>query len=176
MKQITEYSVYTVVFLLIMTAVGTYLAPHAGWRVDAVTTGSMAPALKVGSVVIVEPVAPEEVREGDIITFRLNGVDDTVVTHRVTRIGYNSPLFFKTKGDANTVADPFTVPSRDLVGKVIVHLPLMGHLVGFLKTICGFLLVLLVPGMVIIGIWAWNAWKELYGKRKARIRIASHDS
>ena len=45
-----------------------------------VETGSMEPAIPVGSLVYVDPVSPETLEPGDIVAFRSN---ETVITHRV---------------------------------------------------------------------------------------------
>jgi signal peptidase len=58
-----------VIILFMAAAVFTFLAPHFGWRVDTVFSGSMEPELKVGGVVVTRPVEAEDIKVGDIITF-----------------------------------------------------------------------------------------------------------
>jgi len=69
MKKVAKNLGITLIILLMAAAAFTFLAPRFGWSVDAVFSGSMEPELKVGSVVVTRPVAPEEIRAGDIITF-----------------------------------------------------------------------------------------------------------
>ena len=168
MKKAAEYLGYTIVVLLMAAAVFTYLAPHFGWRVDAVVSGSMEPRLKVGSLVVVRPVEPETIVMGDTITFRLTGVDETVVTHRVIGIRHSSPLYFETKGDANDSPDPFTVPARNLVGKVCLRVPFLGYFTEFLKTPYGFMFAVVVPGFIIITVYAINLWRAITKDGKKR--------
>ncbi len=169
MKKAAEYIGYTILVLLMAAAVFTYLAPHIGWRVDAVVSGSMEPRLKVGSLVVVRPVEPETVAVGDIISFRLPELDETMVTHRVTGIKHNSPLYFETKGDANENPDPFTVPVRDLAGKVCLHVPFLGYFTEFLKTTYGFTLAVVVPGLVFITLYVINICQEITRNRRKRL-------
>jgi signal peptidase len=136
-----------------VAAVGTYLAPHFGWRIDAVISGSMEPELKAGSLVVARPVEPESIIPGDIITFYLQGTSDTAVTHRVIDIKHNSPLYFETKGDANEQPDPFIVPARDLLGKICIHIPYLGYMTEFLKTPYGYILGLAIPTVIIIAVY-----------------------
>ncbi|MFC2070210.1 signal peptidase I [Chloroflexota bacterium] len=171
MKKAVEYLGYTMVVLLMVAAVFTYLTPHLGWRVDAVLSGSMEPQLKVGSLVVVRPVEPESIVVGDAITFHLTGVDETIVTHRVIDIRHNSPLYFETKGDANEKPDPFIVPARDLVGRICLHVPFLGYFTEFLKTLHGFIFAVVIPGLVLIIIYIWSVWRELTQKRRNRIRL-----
>jgi len=63
-----------------------FVAPHFGWRVDAVLSGSMEPTLKVGSVEITKPFDPNNIQVGDIITFRSPRNPQLVVSHRVVAI------------------------------------------------------------------------------------------
>ncbi len=171
MKKTGEYLGYTVAVLLMAAAVFTYLAPHFGWRVDAVLSGSMEPQLKVGSLVVVRPVGPETIVVGDIITFHLAGVDETVVTHRVNSIQRNSPLHFETKGDANNKPDSSLVPSQDLVGKVCLNIPFLGYFTEFMKTPYGYICAIVIPGIVIIIMYLWSVRKKLIQNRRNRVRL-----
>jgi signal peptidase len=150
MRKAAWYLVLTTAVLLMTVAVSIYLAPHLGWRVDAVLSGSMEPEVKVGSLVVTRPVEPETIVVGDIITFRPVSVGENLITHRVIGIGQSSSLYFETKGDANDMPDPFTVPAQNLVGKVCFHAPYWGYFTEFLKTPIGFLFAVVIPGIVII--------------------------
>jgi signal peptidase len=171
MKKKGKYLGYTLAVLLMAAAVFTYLAPHLGWRVDAVLSGSMEPQLKIGSLVVVRPVDTESVVVGDIITFHLDGVDETVVTHRVNSIKRNSPLHFETKGDANDKPDSSLVPSRDLVGKVCLSIPFLGYFTEFIKTPLGYMCSIVVPGIVFIIMYFWSVQKKLVHNRRNQVRL-----
>ena len=114
MKKASWYSVITIVVLMMAVAAFVYVAPHIGWRVNAVLSGSMEPALKVGSLVVTRPVEPDKVEVGDMITFNPVSVGENMITHRVIGIAMNSPIHFATKGDANDKPDPFMVPEQNL--------------------------------------------------------------
>ncbi len=158
MKKATEYLGFALVIVLMIAAVLTYLAPHLGWRVDAVASGSMEPCLKVGSLVVTRPVNPEAIIVGDIITFKPPPIGATTITHRVVSIGEASPLYFITKGDANGRHDPFSVPARNVVGKICFHVPYMGYVTEFLKTPWGFLLGLAIPALIVIAMYVRSIW------------------
>lgn len=93
--------------LLLVVGVG----PLTGaYRLATVVTGSMAPGMPVGSLAVVVPVNPAVVQVGDVITFRAPTPDHEVVTHRVVEILAGGPHpVLRTKGDANTSADPWAV-------------------------------------------------------------------
>ena len=166
MRKAIEYLGFIIAVVVMVSAVFTYLAPHFGWRVDAVLTGSMEPELKVGSLVVTCPVEPGDVELGDIITFHPTTAGENPISHRVTGIVGNSPSHFETKGDANGGADPFTVPARNLIGKICFHIPSVGYFTEFLKTPLGFIFGLVIPGLVIIALYISNVWRAITGDGK----------
>ncbi len=151
--------------LLMLAGLSVYLSPHLGWRVDGLRSGSMAPQLMVGDLVVTRPVEPEAVAVGDIITFHHRGPADSLISHRVIGIQENSPLAFQTKGDANETPDPFITPARELVGRVAFHFPFLGYAVLSLNTVLGLLVALVVPGLVIIGLCLKSLRYELARKK-----------
>ncbi len=153
MKKTIEYLGFALVIVLMLAAVLTYLAPHLGWRVDAVASGSMEPYFKVGSLVVTRPVSPEAIKVGDIITFEPATIGGTVITYRVTGIDRGSLFYFITKGDANGCSDAISVPARNVVGKVCFHLPYAGYVTEFLKTPWGYLLGRVIPAIIIIAMY-----------------------
>jgi signal peptidase len=160
-----------VLVVLIVAAALTFLAPRFGWRVDAVFSGSMEPEIKVGSVVVTRPVESETIKLGDIITFD-SPTAEIPTTHRVVFVEEGSELCFQTKGDANEESDPFTVPARDVVGKVCFHVPYFGYLSQFVKTPLGFILLLCVPAVIAIVMEARNVRRLLTAlKMEGKYRI-----
>ena len=166
MKKTAWYLVFTAVVLFMTAAVFIYLAPHLGWRVDAVLSGSMEPELKIGSLVVTRPVEPETIAVGDIITFRPVSVGENLITHRVIGIGHSSSLYFETKGDAADKPDPFTVPAQNLVGKICFHASSWGYFTEFLKTPFGFLFAIVIPGIIIIAMYVGSVWRALANSSK----------
>ncbi|MFC2072054.1 signal peptidase I [Chloroflexota bacterium] len=166
MKKAAWYLVLTIVVLFMTAAVFIYLAPHLGWRVNAVLSGSMEPEIKVGSLVVTRPIDPEEVVVGDIITFRPISVGENMITHRVIGIGQSSSLYFKTKGDAADKPDPFTVPAQNLIGKICFHAPHWGYFTEFLKTPFGFLFAVVIPGVIIILSYIFAVLRTLSNREK----------
>ncbi len=160
MKKSLEYCGMAVIILLMTTAILLFLAPHFGWRVDAVSSGSMEPELKTGGVVITRPVAAEDIKVGDTITFN-SPMNEALTSHRVIAIEDGSPFHFQTKGDANEDADPFILPAENVVGRICFHLPYFGYVTQFAKTPLGLLLTLCLPGLVIILMEMRNIWLVL---------------
>lgn len=121
-------------------------------QVLTVSSGSMAPSILVGSLILDLPKG--EYRPGEIITFRSrdrNFESEALVTHRITEvIKSDGGIFYKTKGDRNDSVDLDLVNQSQIVGRVIFSLPLMGHVVLFSQTSFGFFLLVILPAVVII--------------------------
>lgn len=136
----------TLVVALLLAAPGLL-----GWKQMSVLTGSMEPEIPVGSMVYVEPVEPESLAEGDVVTFVQ--ADGDTVTHRVVK-NRTVEGTLVTKGDANEEEDMDPVPYERVVGKVGLTLPNAGEVLGYISSdvgkvymlafgACGVMLVIL---------------------------------
>jgi len=110
-----------------------------------VHSGSMEPALPVGSVVVIKPVDPNKLQKDEIICFKLSNPQS--ITHRIIDITDEG---FVTKGDANEDPDSFVVQKKNIIGKVVFTIPYVGYLNHFVKTPLGFTLFIILPATIII--------------------------
>ena len=117
-----------------------------GYDVFNVVSGSMEPAIPVGSMIFVRPTEAEEIREGDVIAFYRHGV---VVTHRVLDNKKISQQFV-TKGDANELADMESIAYADLLGRVDHHIPMLGDITAHITTPIGkiYLFAIILCGLL----------------------------
>lgn len=153
--------------LVMAVSFSIYAAPHIGWRVNGLRSGSMAPALNTGDMVVTAPVLPETLKVNDIVVFHTPNTMTNLICHRVLSIMEAPELTFQTKGDANKNPDPFLVPATDLVGKLAFHIPLLGYAVQFLQTKSGLIIFLVFPG-VILTAWCLRRLKsEIAGMKNA---------
>jgi signal peptidase len=166
MRKAAKSFSFALIILLIAFAAFTFLAPRFGWRVDAVFTGSMEPALKVGGVVITCPAEADEISAGDIITY-YSPQTENLTCHRVMAIQGGSSLYFQTKGDANEDVDAVVVPVENVVGRVCFHIPYLGYATQFVKTRLGLILTLFLPGLIVILLEIRSIWRVLHGDPSA---------
>lgn len=90
---------------------------------------------------------------GDIVTYkRANSSLETPVTHRIIAAGVvdNGNRTFTTKGDANAYQDMPDIYEREILGKVIFHLPYVGKLLEIAKTPLGFAALIIIPAVLVI--------------------------
>lgn len=118
-------------------------------RSFVVTSGSMAPTVPAGSLVLVHPIEAGTARTGDIIAFTLPGNPKTTVLHRIKTIS-KSPLTYHTKGDNNNAADTWTVPAANIVGSFMYGIPFIGYAAAFIRTKLGYALVIGIPVLYLI--------------------------
>jgi signal peptidase len=140
---------------LALTAALTVVPALAGGRTLTVLSGSMEPAIGTGSVVVIRPVAPEELQASDVISFTTQepGGPVAVVTHRIAEVrkGQDGPEFV-TRGDANDTNDPETVRAVNVQGEVWYHVPWFGHLRDVLFSRTG-LMFGAAAVLLVIGLW-----------------------
>lgn len=134
----------SLLFFLVQSRVSGRVPSVAGYQMYIVMSGSMSPAVKTGSLVIVKPMDPEEIRPKDIITFRSEIESENITTHRVVEIDKNVELFFKTRGDANEVEDPMPVNANQVIGKVVYSIPYAGYTFYFARSRNGIITILAV--------------------------------
>lgn len=118
------------------------------YRAFTVLSGSMEPEFSAGSVIFIRSLPTYGV--GDIVTREASG-GRTSITHRIVEAGERrGAAYFRTKGDANELADGEDVAPESILGKVLFDIPYLGYAVNFAKTPNGFLLLVLVPSVLII--------------------------
>ena len=128
-----------------------------------VQSGSMEPAIKMGSIIMVKPV--KEYKIGDVITFGEATKVQESTTHRIYNIKViNEKLVYITKGDANNTPDTREIKKSEIIGKVFFNIPYLGYAVDFTRKPLGLALIIIVPATVIIG----DEIKKIYGEVKKK--------
>jgi signal peptidase len=122
-------------------------------HIYSVMSGSMSPKIFAGSLAVVMP--QESYAKDDVITYKtVNPADLSAqgsVTHRIVELKEEGgETVYLTKGDKNPSQDPKPVSKKDIVGKMVISIPLIGYASSFAKTPAGFVLLVIVPCMAII--------------------------
>lgn len=158
-----------IVFLLVVVFIG--FSPRfdfpGGYKSLVVLSGSMEPAIRTGSVVVVQP--RESYGAGEVVTIskKLGGVD--LVTHRIVGVEGEKIV---TKGDANDAPDNWELTKEDIEGKVIFSAPYLGYAVNFAKSVRGFMLLVILPAVLIILSEFWEIKKEIEKSYEKKLKKA----
>ena len=134
---------------------------NSTYRAFVVQSGSMEPALKVGSFILTKTESDYSV--GDIITFNVN---NNIVTHRIQSIMYDDGKAFVTKGDANEEVDNWIVEPDSIVGTSVMTVPYLGYISNFVRTPKGFVALVVVPASIIVYEELKNIFREILSKFK----------
>ncbi len=100
-----------------------------GWRPVVVTSGSMAPSVHTGDVVVAMPYDGQELGEGTVIVFSQN---DRLVTHRIASVQPDGT--YLTAGDANQGEDSSPVSPSQIEGVGRILVPTVGLPVAWVGT------------------------------------------
>lgn len=112
--------------LVVCSLIGWSLAPLLiGWRPSVVISGSMAPRIDTGDVVLVAPLT-EPPRRGQVLLLREPLAPTGQVLHRVVRVDADGRL--RTKGDANPSVDSDLHSPQDVLGMARLVVPAAGRL------------------------------------------------
>jgi signal peptidase len=136
-----------------------------------IVSGSMTGTYDRGSLVLDDVVPVAALRVGDVITYRPPpdaGIDH-LVTHRIAAIdrSHGTPVF-RTKGDANPVADPwkFTLPGPKQA-RVQAGIPYAGFALAALTRRDVRMVVVGLPAALIALATLLALWRRL-GEEAAR--------
>jgi signal peptidase len=144
------------ILLLGLTALPNVL----GYKTYVVLSGSMEPEIKTGGIVLATTAPPSSLKVGDVIVYNRSDADERV-THRIVEVRNegSSPTFI-TKGDANSVEDPWTVQySSGTAGKVVLTIPYIGYISHGIESPQGRMLFLVIPVLVLSAMWLIQIWR-----------------
>jgi len=107
--------------VLIIFSISLLCSFILGVRFLAITSGSMSPSINIGDIVVSIPVSISNIQPGDIIIFK---GPSSLIVHRVLE-NYNETCYV-TKGDANENPDPLWACNDNIIGKVVITIPIIG--------------------------------------------------
>ena len=133
-----------------------------------ITGRSMEPTIPLGSLIVTRPVAADEVRIGDVVTYQLESGRPEVATHRVIGMVFaDDGTRFVTQGDANDSADAEPLVAEQIRGTVWYSIPLVGWVNAALS---GPVRAWVLP-VVVAGLCGYAGWMFVSAARDRR-RVA----
>ena len=159
-KKVFSWIAFGFLIVVLVFVLFPLLPVKGNYSLKMVTSGSMSPTIKTGSVIMVKPVL--NYRVGDIITYQEGRRARDLVSHRI--VGQQGDEFI-TKGDNNNAADIHPIKKEQIVGKVFLTIPYVGYIANFAHSRIGFILFIIIPALFIIGNESLKIFKEVR-KRK----------
>ena len=135
-----------------------------GFKAFIVLSDSMsATDFSAGDVVFVKNVDPDTLQEGDIISYTSQNQENygEVVTHKIRArtTDANGDPGFITYGTTTGTDDELVVTYPFINGKYQFSVAKLGTFFQFLKTVPGYIVCILVPFLILIGMQALNTVK-----------------
>lgn len=168
-----------------MLIVALMLVPAVlGFDRYVITGGSMSGTFERGALVLEREVPVTDLKAGDIITYlppAESGVTE-LVTHRILSVTEDASadggLVFRTKGDANAAADPWTFTlAAPLQPRVEGWVPMLGWVFIALSMPAVRMLAIGIPAALIALLYVRDLIRELRAGRRPsgrRLRRARH--
>lgn len=119
-------------------------------RFFIVTSGSMEPLVKSGSLALTRNINPSNINIGDIVAFTSPSNPKETILHRIYTIKSTSPHLFSTKGDHNLDADQWDLTESGLLGQYFFSLPYLGKIIAFIQSPLGFILCICFPAILLV--------------------------
>lgn len=132
------------------------------YKAYVITTNSMEPELKKDDVVVIKKAKADNLKQGDIVTFKQNG---ETITHRIVQIDdIEDGKLYITKGDNNNVQDEQGLRFDQIEGKLVIKIPHLGKMVASFKNGIIIVLVLLISAIIYLN--------RITAKERSNIRRA----
>lgn len=172
-RRVTAVLAWSVMLAAVAVLAAAVVVPRVtGATPYTVLTGSMEPMLPPGTLVVVRPVQPEDVRIGDVVTVQLRSGESEVVTHRVSGVSLtlDGRLSFETKGDANGAPDATLRRPEQVRGVLWYSVPHLGRAGAWLSSTDRDLLTIVVAAG--LGLYAASMFAAAGLGRRTGVRRA----
>lgn len=160
--------------LVLLLAGAVVLVPAVtGSTPYTILTSSMEPSMPPGTLVIVKPIDPQEIKIGTVVTYQLYSGEKDVVTHRVLEI--QAPTLpggdpsFITKGDANSEPDAKPVMAVQVRGAVWYSVPWVGWVNNIVNGDMRAVVIPIVAGLLFLYA-GWSIVGNQIERRRRRRR------
>ena len=135
-----------------------------GFKTFVIVSKSMEPTIMTGDAIVVKEVNPEDLKVGDIISFR-DG--DSINTHRIVEIvSDNGKKRFRTKGDNNKNVDKELVTTSKVEGTYQLRIKGFGKIIKILNS--KITLVILLTFLILILIYEVRISKRKLARKEKR--------
>lgn len=155
------------------------LIPAAlGYQRYVIVSGSMTGTYDRGSIVFDREVPVSGLKVGDVITYEPppGASSEKLITHRIAWIGTDKQgqRTFRTKGDANETADPWTFNlDKPEQAEVAFSVPYVGYALAALSIPTVRMLAIGVPAVLVALLILAGIWREAGEEARRREAEAS---
>jgi signal peptidase len=112
--------------------------------------------LHLGDLIIVQGVDASQIHaapypDGDIIVFKQSYSGGELIVHRaIEKQEADGQISFVTKGDGNSSPDSSRVPASNVVGRVVMRIPWIGHLALLMRNSSGMIVIIALIIVLVV--------------------------
>jgi signal peptidase len=159
-RRLVRILIFTLFGFVAGIAGAATLPALVGFQGFAVLSGSMAPTIGTGDVVVVKKIAPLDAHVGDVVTFRSPENPQKIITHRVRSIqASGETVGFTTRGDANSGTERWSVSKSGTIGKVEYRIPKLGYVTNRIGSRIGRFAFLILPALLLAALELRRIWQ-----------------
>lgn len=180
LSSVLLYSIFALLIIIVVMFGAYYIDQQIGLRKNesrsplfgayVIISESMIPNIKVYDAVVTMRVKEDKIKVDDIITFISKNIETagTPITHRVVGIvtTSNGEVAYRTKGDNNNTPDSSLILHSEMVGKVLFRIPKIGYIQTFMTHSSGWLFIVVIPCLLIVGFDVFKLIKAVANKGK----------
>ncbi len=165
-RQAGRWACGSALLAAVIVAMLVLLPSLFGWQRYAIVSGSMTGTYDKGTLVLDDVVPVADLKVGDVITYLppSGAGPDHLITHRIAWIGEDRTggRIFRTRGDANQVADPWTFRlSQPTQARVRVGVPYVGRVLWALSRQDVRMIIIALPALLIALSTLFALWRQL---------------
>lgn len=117
--------VWTTILIIVLSSVTMLISCQFKYGILVIGSKSMTGALNMGDTTIFVKYDKQNIKTGDIIVFKKNGLQ---IIHRVIdKKDINGSIRYYTKGDANMSADDYYLVDEDIIGISKLRIKYIGY-------------------------------------------------
>lgn len=159
---ITICILYNIIYLINTTITKKEYISIFGISFFNMKSSAMKPELSKNDFIIVKEDKNKALEMGDIIAYRVNG------NIKINKIFYiqidDGKIAYVTKSNQNYYPDNEKIKKEQIIGTVVVHVPILGFFTNILESKITSLIVILI----LVLKFSYN--KEIYKKKRQRKR------
>jgi signal peptidase len=131
-----------------------------GLHTYVVRSGSMAPSINTGDLVITKTISPTEAEVGDIVMFKDPEGTGELISHRVRAVRERGGRsYFVTRGDANTGFERWNVPDSGAIGEIEYGVPKLGFVLSGIGSAPGKVILVVIPALALLWLGLVRIWR-----------------
>lgn len=152
-----------------------------GYKAYIVRSDSMHEQFAAGDIIFIKEIEFDEIYDlepGTIITFNYFDPEDIsetkIVTHMIReKTVYDGQVAYVTYGTTTGADDPYPALASQIIGTYSFRLPKMGYFFQFIRTPAGYVVVILIPFLFLIGLNLTHFIKLIVAYRREKQQQAT---